>query len=121
FILVVWLAAEWMNGQVPTKAQRAGIAAAILVVLTLTTWHQIRYWHDGVTLFQRAVDVTDNNYVAQNNLGEALAQQSKLDEATAHFMAALEINPQFAAAEQNIGMALVQQGKLDDAINRFSR
>ena len=32
---------------------------------------QTGYWQNGVTLFQHALDVTENNYWARYKLGEA--------------------------------------------------
>ena len=121
FVAVVWYVAEIANGRATRERIVTITAACALVALTSITRVQASYWQNSITLFQRAVDVTRNNYVAHNNLGELLAQQGKLDEATTHFAAAIEINPSFAHARHNMGMILVQRGDLDDAISEFSK
>ena len=51
-----------------------------------------------------------------NNLGNALSEQGKLDEAIACYRRAIELDPKFALAHNNLGVALQDQGKLDEAI-----
>ena len=121
FVVIVWYAGETGRALATRKNGLAIAAACVLIALTIATRVQASYWRNSMTLFQRAVDVTNNNYVAHNNLGELLAQQGNLDEAAAHFAAALEINPSFAHARHNMGMILVQRGKLDEAISEFSK
>ena len=53
---------------------------------------------------------------AHNNLGVALQDQGKLDEAIACYRKAIELDPKYARAHNNLGNALQDQGKLDEAI-----
>jgi hypothetical protein len=32
---------------------------------TVLTWRQIPVWHDGITLFTHAIDLTHDNFVAR--------------------------------------------------------
>ncbi|UCE99176.1 MAG: tetratricopeptide repeat protein [Planctomycetota bacterium] len=54
------------------------------------------------------------------NLGIALSQQGKLDEAIKHYTEALRIRPDFAVAHTNLGHALARQGKLEEAITHYA-
>ena len=54
--------------------------------------------------------------MAHSNLGDALKDQGKLDEAIACYRQAIELDPKFAVAHSNLGNALKTQGKLDEAI-----
>jgi tetratricopeptide (TPR) repeat protein len=121
FVVIAFCAGEWAKGHATRENRFAIAAACILIGLAIATRVQASYWRNSIALFQRAVEVTKDNYVAHNNLGELLAQQGNLDEAAAHFAAALEINPSFAHARHNMGMILVQRGKLDEAISEFSK
>jgi tetratricopeptide (TPR) repeat protein len=121
FIVIAFYAGERAKGHAAHENRFAIAAACVLIALTIVTRVQASYWRNSITLFQRAVEVTKDNYVAHNNLGELLAQQGNLDEAAAHFADALEINPSFAHARHNMGMILVQRGKLDEAISEFSK
>jgi Tfp pilus assembly protein PilF len=118
FLIVAWGLVEFaskLHG--PTVA---ALAAAAVIVLTITTRNQISYWNNSLALFEHAVSVTSGNYIAYNNLGEALAQDGKLDEALNDFSKSLEADPHYDQAHHNMGMALVQKGKLDEAVAQFN-
>ena len=122
----IFIMASFGAGSLVTRYSRAlkPLAAAgvvILILLAGVTNVQLDYWHDSLALFARALSVTRDNYVAENNLGEALAQQGKADEASIHFARALEVNPNFPQSLQNMGMLSVQKGRLDEAIDYLSR
>lgn len=121
FVAAVWVAGEWASAR-PARQQRLAVAGVgVVIALTIVTRVQTSYWQNSITLFERALSVTDNNYVAHNNLGELLAQKGKLDDAADHFATAIEIDPSYAHARHNMGMILVQQGKLDEAIAEFEK
>src|SRR5213594_3764540 len=98
-----------------------GLVVFIPVGLGTLTWNQVHVWHDSKTLWAHALAIDPNSSVAQNDFGEALAQQGKLAEAIEHYRQALEIKPDYADAHYNLGGALAQQGKLADAIHHYQR
>ena len=81
---------------------------------------QVRYWSNSVTLFEHALDVTVDNSMAHLNLGEALAEQGKINAAVRHYYEALRIKPGLVAPHLNLGVALKEEGKLNEAIDHFS-
>ncbi|MEL7036725.1 MAG: tetratricopeptide repeat protein [Cyanobacteria bacterium J06592_8] len=58
---------------------------------------------------------------AYNNLGNALYDQGKLEEAIASYKKAIEINPECADAYNSLGLALRQQGQLEEAIASYKK
>ena len=54
---------------------------------------------------------------AYNNMGNALQDQDKLDEAIDAYSKACTMKPDYADAYNNMGNALKEQGKLDEAID----
>ena len=52
---------------------------------------------------------------AYNNMGNALKEQGKLEEAIEAYNKALAIKPDYADAYNNMGNALKEQGKLEEA------
>ena len=121
FIMIAWgvddLAGRW--GQARTVL--ALLAATALSALTACTWIQVRHWKDSVSLFTHTIQVTARNYVAHNNLGNALADRGRLEEAISHYTETLRFKPDHAEAYYNWGMALIKQGKFDEAVDRFLR
>ena len=49
-----------------------GLSASSSCLPWLATYRQLGYWQDNVTLWSHAIDVTSNNFLAENNLGKAL-------------------------------------------------
>ena len=120
FIIIVWGVSELVAGWRYKKIVFGTIGGASLLILMATTWVQAGYWKNSITLFERALEVTSNNYVAYNNLGNALAARGKTSEAIGHYLDALLINPDYAAAYNNLGLALVKEGRTSEAIGRYS-
>ncbi len=58
---------------------------------------------------------------AYGNLGIALAQQRRFEEAEAAYQQALRLHPRMARAHNNLGNLLAEQGKLEEAIACYRR
>jgi len=120
FIIIAWGVPDWVQ---KWRYRRIGIAAAtiaILAILIITARLQVRYWSNSVTLFEHALDVTVDNSIAHLNLGEALAEQGKINAAVIHYYEALRIKPGLVAPHLNLGVALKEEGKLNEAIDHFT-
>jgi tetratricopeptide (TPR) repeat protein len=111
----------WGLGEV--AARRPGLKRAVCtlaigacLVLSLLTWQQARLWRDTATLFRHAIEVTDGNYVAYNNLGLALRKQGQLAEAIANYQMALRARPQFPDALMNLGEVYTIQNRPQEAV-----
>jgi Flp pilus assembly protein TadD len=115
FIALVWGVAE-LAARHHAERLAAGAAAVLIGALTVCTWLQVTYWHDRFSLWHHALDVTRINHMAENNLGTALAELGKHDEALAHFLRAREIKPDLPEAHNNLGLAYRKRGELEQAI-----
>src|SRR5208283_5561317 len=80
---------------------------------------QTSYWKDSESLWAHTLACTSGNYAAHSDLGCALVEQGKLDEAIVEYQKALEIEPTYTEAHYNLGIALSKQGKLDEAITQY--
>ncbi|HVM47775.1 MAG TPA: tetratricopeptide repeat protein [Candidatus Acidoferrum sp.] len=119
FLAIIWGVSGWAgSGRHGRLALAAAGSAAVVLCLAMTR-QQLGYWRDSEALFRHALDVTENNCLAHNNLGNALAGKDQLDEAITHYHAALAIKPDYAEACNNLGSALYRQGRTDEAINQF--
>src|SRR5207249_4350464 len=83
-----------------------GIAAATLLPLFAMTRVQVGYWTDSTALFEHALAVTSDNWMAHNNLGGVLSSEGRAEEAIRHFTEVLRIRPEYADAHYNMGIAL---------------
>jgi len=107
FIMVVWSAVRVTEAG-PAVWRRAVLIAGVLWIgaLSLATRAQLPYWHDSVSLFQRAVEVVPDNALAHNNLGMALVERERMAEALEQFRQAVTIAPADTDARSNLGNAL---------------
>jgi tetratricopeptide (TPR) repeat protein len=80
------------------------------------TWRDLKYWHDSVGLFERAIAVTSDNYLAYSNLGAAFRQAGRNGDAIASYQRALSIKPHFADAQDGLGEALTAEGRVEEGM-----
>ncbi|MGD9244134.1 MAG: tetratricopeptide repeat protein [Desulfobacterales bacterium] len=120
FIIVAWglsdLSIRWRYRKIFLVLPTVIILSAMVV----GTSSQLPYWKNGITLFERAVEATKNNYKAQNNLGTAYAQVD-IDKAVFHFKEALKIKPDYATALYNLGTSILKKGNYDEAVLYFNK
>jgi Tfp pilus assembly protein PilF len=118
-ILTVWGAYELSRHRRPAViGLSAGWAAAVILCMALTR-QQLGHWKDSEALFRHALEVTENNCLAHNNLGNALDQKGQTDEAISQFHEAIRLKPDQAEARYNLGMALVRKGHAEEAISQY--
>jgi len=99
----------------------AGGTIATLIVLGTLTWKQTQVWRDTETFWTHVLRTNPNSSVAHNNLGDALVQRGRWDEAIPYFKSALELRPNDADVNNNWGAVLVRAGNLEEALRYFRR
>jgi tetratricopeptide (TPR) repeat protein len=118
-ILAIWgvneLACRWRHRVIVLSV--AGCVASILCLGM--TRQQLGYWRDSETLFQHAIEVTEDNYIASNGLGLALDKKGQPDEAINQYQEAIRLKPDFAEAHNNLGAVLDEIGHTDEAVNQI--
>ncbi|HEX3718199.1 MAG TPA: tetratricopeptide repeat protein [Verrucomicrobiae bacterium] len=114
-IMVIWGANEMLR---PRWILASAAGLAILACAALTPI-QVRYWRDSDTLFQHAVAVTRDNYLAYNNLGYFLSNRGETEKAMEYYTRSLQINPNYDEAHNNLGYALAQLGRFQEATNEY--
>jgi tetratricopeptide (TPR) repeat protein len=97
----------------------AGVA--VLMVLGAGTWSRAGIYVGSETLWQDNVARNPNAWTAHNNLGIALFQAGRVQEAIVHFDQALRIRPHYAEAQYNLGHTLSQVGKFEEAIGHYEQ
>ncbi len=121
YLLLTWGAAELCAGWRHRRMVLVGCATVILAALIFCSRTQASYWRNNESLWTHTLACTSDNFVAHNNLGDALLRKGQVNEAIAHFQAALQINPNYVAAHNNLGNALFQQGEVDEAMAQYQK
>jgi len=84
-----------------------------ILILAVASWRQCGYWKNSIELFSHALRVTKNNYLAHNNLGLALFNEGKTEEAINQYNESLSITPlvmDHVVAYNNRGIAYSRLG-----------
>jgi Flp pilus assembly protein TadD len=125
------IAVTWECGEISARskvwARSLSVAAAlVLSACAVLSWRQIHFWKDGVVLFRHALEVTQDNFTAHNNLGVELDRRGRFEEALVHYRETLRIKPGDRHGEANYAQAnfakgerLFGQGALRDALASF--
>ncbi|MGO9256876.1 MAG: tetratricopeptide repeat protein [Bryobacteraceae bacterium] len=125
------IAVAWQVGEVCQGSQRrTRIATAaggfVLGICAVLSWRQAHVWRDGVTLFTHAIQVTEDNFVAHDNLGVELDRLGRSEEALAEYRETLRIRPGDRHGEENFAQAsfakgerLLGQGDVQGALAAF--
>jgi len=120
FIMVCWFVADWAaRAHLPAMLLRAA-SVAILAALAIVGHRQVEFWNDHITLWTHALEVTRDNWIAENNLGTALLKSARVEEAIPHFRAAAALDPSDPNSNLNIGTYEQMHGNLPAAIQRYA-
>ena len=99
----------------------ASVVLIVLVVLGTLTWRQAGIYRDRLTFYNHIVSHNPTARSAQYNLGTALLDAQRPEEALAAFRLATEQRPDHVKAHTNTGMALMRLGRTDEAATSLRR
>jgi tetratricopeptide (TPR) repeat protein len=103
----------------PVRGLVPAVVALTLAGCVIRTWNQLGVWQNSNTLYEHALAVTKDNYLAHGYLGTTLLNEGRFDEAAFHFRCAVEIKPDYAAARHRLGVALEKMGRTDEALATY--
>ncbi len=103
-IAFVWGAAELCAARPNGKLVLALIGGSALTGCVLAASLQIAYWRSTDSLFLHALEVTQNNYVAENVLGKCFEKAGDNAAARVLYEDAVRIEPRYAISQYNLGL-----------------
>lgn len=121
FIIIAWGACDLLKKPAYRKAILLPAGVVIISVLAVLTYIQQGYWRDNFTLFEHAIEVTKDNYVAHFCIADPLRINGRIEDAIYHNRKCLEIEPDYTKAHNSLGQALSETGDIDGAIKEFSK
>jgi Flp pilus assembly protein TadD len=119
FIVVVWGAAEFFATQPRGKIILPILGSGALLGCVAATTIQISYWRDSISLFRHAVEVSTDNYAAENCLGKAYENSGDNAHALFLYRAAVETEPRFPQSQFNLAMCLLAYGQTAEALQHL--
>jgi len=95
-------------------------AAVVIVLATLwgLTFRQIGYWRSGYDVWAHTLEVTEDNFVADDNMADALMRLGQ-PESIKYFEEAARIAPHDPVSHGAVAAYLEDQGQMQEAIQEF--
>jgi tetratricopeptide (TPR) repeat protein len=116
-VMLAWGAAEIVRHRPHLRSAVAAAAIGWCVVSIVVARMQTEYWRNSETLFRRAIDVTQNNWIAESNIGLYLvAMPGRAADAVPYFQAYLRHTPKDAAVNNELGASLLILGRYTEAV-----
>jgi tetratricopeptide (TPR) repeat protein len=119
FIMIAWgiplLFGKWRARNTVIAFMTAILFSSLMII----TWLQVNHWKNTVSLFKHATNVTDKNYLAHVNLGKALANTGKFEEALSHLEKAVQFKPDDPETHFEIANIFAEHGDLEKAISHL--
>lgn len=119
FIILAWGVPGLLGGR--ARWAPSALAGAAVAAMGWAAYVQAGYWRSSEVVFRRALAVTKDNAVTHVNLGTALGEKGRYDEAVEHWRAALEIQPNNLDALSNLGSVLALRGDTEEARGYLER
>lgn len=119
FIIISWSINDFVNRLKYMHTWFVSVVIFIIFAFGTVSWHQVHKWRDNVALYSQAVSVTSDNYVLHSNLGFALTDKGRQEEAIHHLRRSLEIEPKHTDALNSLAHVLAEKGQFDEALDLY--
>lgn len=120
FVAGVWGVQDWLRRRQLPKLAPVVLTALVLVPCAARTRDQLRYWQNSSTLFEHAVVVSRDNWIAHQLLGVHYDELGRKEEAFQNFKRATEIKPNYAEAWNSLGVAWTERKDFAQAATCFA-
>jgi Tfp pilus assembly protein PilF len=121
FTIISWGVSQNLFKTKYAKTITALACIFIVIILSVTTYNQVKVWNNTATLFKSALKSNPNNYLAYNMMGLDAADKGDNELALLNYNVALKIRPDFDPAYNNAGLVLVKMGRRYDALKYFEK
>ncbi len=118
-VVAVWGAAGISRNWPRRDALLTATLTLALLACVVGTRRELRHWRDSVSLFARAWELTGDVDVAALNLGAALHERGRLEEAFVVYAEALQKEPDNPRVRDNLGLTLAAAGRPREALAQF--
>ncbi len=120
FIIITWglplLLSRWPQRNIALVPS----AVITLLILGISAYKQVGYWKNNFTLYPHAIEVTQNNFIAYNNLGVAFTNAGSYQEAVDAYKKSLAIKPDYEVYF-NLGVACHKLGRWQEEEDAYKQ
>ncbi len=97
------------------RRAQVGLAAVATLGLAYVTVTQEQQWENNVTLFQRGIQISPDNEIANQGMGTALMLRNQPADAVPYYRRALELQPNMYESNYSLGRAYEAVGMYKEA------
>ncbi|MBT8363715.1 MAG: tetratricopeptide repeat protein [Deltaproteobacteria bacterium] len=105
--------------QIKQKWLTVGISCALIILCAYWTFERNRVWRDQITLWADCIKKSPHKARPYSNLGIALTNKERYDEALRNFLKAIQIKPNFVQAQYNLGILYDKLDETNKAIEHY--
>jgi protein O-mannosyl-transferase len=113
-------ATVWLE-RLSEPVRRVGNVFCVILVgaLAVLSVQQTQMYSDTISLYQVTLDRNTACWLAHNNLGLALFDKGRRDEAMDHYRQALRLKPDYFLAHNNLATTLVASARYPEAVDEL--
>jgi Tfp pilus assembly protein PilF len=121
FVIMAWLIPQALFKLRYSKIYTFFIFIIFIILFTVSTYIQIGMWKNTTTLFEEALKIDPENYMAYNILGSEEAGKGNHKKALHYYQVSIKINPRYARAYSNAGNEYLKLGQYQEAYNYYQK
>jgi len=121
FVIVCWGAADLLESWRVPAAVTLATSVIVLAATSFALHRQVNFWTGNFTLWRHTLDITERNFIAEDNAATALLAQGRTDDAIQYFRRANAIRPGDPVSALNIATYEQQHGNLPAAIDGYRK
>lgn len=121
FLAVAWGGAALSSWNPVAKTVMGPLFISATVLFAGLSWIQVGYWRNDETLFEHAVRVTRENWLAYENYGATLIEVGKYPAAAAIYEELLRNGQGNSSMYNNLGVLFMYQGRYPEAAEYYRK
>ena len=121
FVIASWLLLPDVSTFDKSIATRGAVALVILGALSFLTWQQVGYWQSTIDLWTHALDVTEDNTLAENFLANAQFAAGDYRDGMLHLRNYARLEPLDPGAHARVAADDQDRGQFSDAALEYEK
>ena len=121
FVIMAWLIPQALLRLRYSRIYAFSIFIIFIIIFTVSTYIQIGMWKNTTTLFEEALKMNPENYMAYNILGSEEAGIGNHEKALQYYQMSIKLNPKYARVYSNAGNEYLKLGQYREAYKYYQK
>lgn len=116
-VALVWAGERLTRGwRFITRVCCNSIGVVLVIVYCFMAHKQVKYWKNDISLYNHAITVNPDNYIAMVLIGDKLRLEKRCEEAVGFYTRSMQTGPKISSVFNNIAICNITLGRVQDAI-----